>query len=432
MSAMAHPKACRYSVFRENNDGLGKWMFRTGIALLAAFLVPTPLEAELSVTSSVEWLTCSSKIVAVGRMPKIASVKGPGEVIYEDCLLTVSESIKGDVGKEVAFSYRHFPEKEEDWKKPGQELLVFLSVWEDGYTDEQARNGLSSDTDMRMHGKLVPTGMHSSFCIMTLSRLTYLFDKDMVRLADRDSVLALCRKWAASPIIHSVHKDVPPDSEVWRKYYAGSAVWLEVPAEDSHRVRFLKIAKSGNPWERADAAAELWKFPGDETEAVLRSLLGDQTESIGLYANDTIYRISFRVRSAAFRSLQQLGKSVEPLPLERKPTAEEQTKYRHDAWRKSFKQALKDGWEMASISDGETRMAQSRECTVVLIQLAKGPEKCDLALIPKELDRDTEPDHEYLGINGRDSQGARRFYSLGKIPDSLRTRLTQYFGLVID
>ena len=404
------------------------------IALTALFHTTTPAQAAINGTASVEWLTCSSKIVAVGRISKITSVKGPGDVIYKDCILTVSESIKGDAGKEVSFCYRHFPEKEKSWEKPGQDLLVFLSAWKDRYTDEEARGGGFSDPyyEIRMHGKLVPAGGQSSFCIMTLSNLPDLFDKDMARIADREAVLKLCRKWASSPIVNSIQEEAPWDSEIQRKYYAGSSVLFEVPAEEKHRVRFLNMAKSADHSERATAAAELGKFPGNETEEALRSLLIDQSERTWTYANDTIAKIEYGVRSAAFRSLQQLGKPVEPMALERQPTADEQRKYRQDAWLKSFKEGLREGWEVASIRDGETRAIGSREWTVVLIQLVNGGEKYELALIPKELGKDTVPDHDYLGINGRDSQGARRFYSRRRIPDSLKTRLVQYFGLAID
>ncbi len=405
------------------------------IALSALFSIAIDARAEITGTASVEWLTCTSKIVAVGRISKITSVKGPGQVIYKDCVLAVSESIKGDAAKEVEFCYRHFPEEEKSWKKPDQDLLVFLSVWKDHYTDEQARGGGFRDPsyEIRMHGKVVPTGSGlSSFCIMTLSRLPDLFDKDMKRISDRESVLGLCRKWASSPIVNSIQEEAPWGSEVQRKYDGGSSVLFEVPAEKKHRVRFLKMVKSEDPSERATAAGELWKFPGNETEEALRSLLRDQSETVWKYANDTISEIEYGVRSAAFRSLQQLGKAVEPLALGRKPTVDEQRKCRQDAWLKSFKQGLPDGWEVASIRDGETRSIDSRQWTVVLVQLVSGGGKCDLILIPKELDKDTAADHQYLGINGRDSQGARRFYSHGRIPDSLKTRLVQSFGLVID
>ena len=402
------------------------------INVLGVLAMTHHAQGEIRGTDSVEWMTCASSVVIVGKVKNVTSTKGPGDVVYDDCTVEVSETIKGKPAKEVTFSYRHLGHAENDWKAPRKNLLVFLSVWQDDYTDKQARLLTEPDYETRMHKRLVPSRDHSPFSILILTDLPKtLFDKEMRRVTDRNELLGLCRQWAASGVTQSVRENAPLDSDVFKQLFGGSAVFLAVPAEEKYRQRFLKLAQSPNANERANAARELWKFPGAESETALRLLLEDKTENIWFFANDTIDRIEYGVRSAAYRSLQQLGKPVPQIPLQREPSPDERRKYRHDAWRKSFREALQDGWKLDDIRDAEVTTKEHREWTVVEIDLSKNNDRTTLRLVPKEFGKDNARKGVYLGIDGPDNQGGRHFYGDSDIPELLKQRLISYFGLVL-
>ncbi len=54
-----------------------------------AFCWVQPLRAAINTADTVEWLTCEAQVVAVGKIDSVSASKGPGEVVYEDCVLHV-------------------------------------------------------------------------------------------------------------------------------------------------------------------------------------------------------------------------------------------------------------------------------------------------------------------------------------------------------
>ena len=404
------------------------------VALLCfGFAATNASVAENVSISSVESLTCASEVVAVGHIVKISTSKGPGSVVYTDCVFDVSEDIKGAPSKEISFCCRDLSDDRAASLAPDKELLVMLSRWKDHYTDSQVASGAFADPyyEARMHNLLVPTSNQIPFSIIDLSKpLKNLYASDLSILKDRSELLRVCRAWAKSPITVSLDREVPFDSPIHGELWGGSAVYLVVPAEDKYREQYLALARSKKSYERQNAAAELWKFPGQETEKVLRDLLSDSTENVWLYSNDTISKIEFGVRAAAYRSLQKLGEPVPQIELERKPTAAEESQYRHEAWQKSFKEALPEGWTTTMIADGESMDNWDGRKTVVLVTCSNGSSQCRLILIPREWSKAKLPNAGYAGMWEGDSQGGRYFYVEGDIPKDLKARLTQYFGLV--
>lgn len=401
-----------------------------GFVLTAA----SSLVARSTGANSVEWLTCASEIVATGRVVKVSSVKGPGDVLYTDCVFEVAEAIKGPPLKEITFCYRELTEKKPEWLTPGREFLVMLSRWKDSYTDAQIASGAFADPsyEARMHNLLVPTsGGQLPLSLIDLSQpLKNLYTKDARTLTDKSELLGICRAWSKSPVSNSLMQEVPIESPIHRELWGGSAVFLIVPAEDDYRARFLVQARSKDSHARQSAAAELWKFPGEDTESMLRELLNDRSETIWCSANDTIARIEYGVRAAAFRSLQELGKPVPRIALERKPTAAEMSAYRLEAWRKSFKEALPEGWKTTAITDGDTISRPDGDKTVVLVDISDGSSHGVCRLVPKEWDKSKLPAAGFAGMLQAGSQGSRYFYFEGDIPESVKLRLIQYFGLV--
>jgi hypothetical protein len=78
----------------------------TGPVLLLAILAAVA-RAETTVASSVEWLACSSEIIAVGKIINVKSVQGPGAVTYEDCTFSVTELLKSPAPADrLTFTFR--------------------------------------------------------------------------------------------------------------------------------------------------------------------------------------------------------------------------------------------------------------------------------------------------------------------------------------
>jgi hypothetical protein len=400
------------------------------VLLLAASFSPF-LKAAIMGIDSIEWLTCSAQIVAVGTLKEIKPVKGPNNELYEDYVLTVTEMIKSPLQKELAFT-RHAPGRpDESWKKVGQTLLVFLSQQKDRFTDEQARTLTDGYYfhETRLHKRLVPASGFGDLSLIPLADLPkYLFDKDTHRISDRQALLALCRQWSTSPIKHSIQEWVEDGTDVYQSLFAMSAVFLMVPAEEKHRLRFLQAVKSQDSGLRHTAAAELWKFPGDESEAALRSLLNDTTETTWWRGNSReIDHFEYSVRSAAFNSLKQLGKPVPDLPLRRLQTAEEQRKSRHDSWRQTFMQVLKNGWTVADILDGEVLTKNSRDWTVVEVDFTNGKDKYSLLLIPQPFDTRKTGTMKFLGIRDPYSDSSYYRYASPSMPPDLEKMVSSCF-----
>jgi hypothetical protein len=399
------------------------------ILLLGAFL-SLPLKARTLSVDSIESLTCASQIVAVGTLREIISVKGPDGLVYKDYVMTVSEMIKGSHANEISFTRDDPRVQDWSWMKPDLPFLVFLHQHQDRFAEapgsSQAQNHDFRET--RVHNRLVPVSDYFFPSVLPLSDLPkYLYDKEKEKVSDSQTLLTLCRKWSASTLKNTIRWVQTDPSELSSFIpYA-----LIVPAEEKHRLLFLQSSKSTDPILRRRAAEELWKFPGDESEAALRSLLNDTTESIWCHGHGEMARIEYSVRSAAYHSLKQLGKPVPDLPLQRLPTAEEKRLYRQKDWQQSFKEALQNGWTVADIHDGQVQNKDSRDWTFVEVDLTKGKDKCSLLLIPKPFDLQSGGKMKYLGSQDPSSSSSVRFYATPSIPSDLEQRLISYFGLTV-
>lgn len=396
-------------------------MKRTIFAITLLFLLSGQSRAEIMGASSIEWLSCQSEVIVVGKIDKITITKGVHSVIYEECTVQIAEVIKGDIkDKELAFCLRTLSSKPtaKDFMNSNQGVLLFLS------------RSKGHGPERHLDNKYVPTAMGSPFSIIDLSNVSNdLYSKEMRILTNPEEILKTVRTWADSKVSHCLWWEVPFDSAIFNQLYAGSACYLIVPAEESYRPYFVKLARSDKPHERQRAASELYKFLGQQTEAILRELLKDETENFWNYSADTISKIEYGVRAAACRSLEALGKPVPQIELERKPTEEEQRSLRQGYWRKSFAEALSDEWKVISVEDGNGRQVEGRDTTSVIVTCANGESWCTFTLIPKEWDKSSFPVGENLGTNGRNSQGGRHFLLDGTLPQAVKNNLIRYFGI---
>ncbi len=96
------------------------------VLLTLPSLPSTPVHAEVNDGDSVEWLTCSSELVVLGRVERIVTTSGPGDFYYEDCTVAVGEVIQGGaVGERVTFCLRSSgPESRvRGWMKSRESIL---------------------------------------------------------------------------------------------------------------------------------------------------------------------------------------------------------------------------------------------------------------------------------------------------------------------
>lgn len=284
-------------------------------------------------TTSIEWRAIDASVVVVGKVIKHGTERGPGHVLYEDVVLEISENLKGASDKQLAFTFRHVDGHHKPWTPPEGDLLVFLSVAKD-YKDFNNPSLYIDPDERRMHKKLVPHpggyDRPTGYSVISLvDPIKDVFDRDQRPVTDKDELLKICRTWVKSNVVHPLQIWVEW-GPVMQRYYAGSAVYFMVPAEEKFRERYLKYAGSNDERERSQAAQNLWKYPGDKTEAALRELLKDESHSFWLSGPPyTIKEVEYNIRRDACHGLKQLGKSVpDDIVIKRPPTPEEQEEYR--------------------------------------------------------------------------------------------------------
>ena len=195
--------------------------------------------AEIAGADSVEWLTCASDVVAVGKITSVKNSKGPGQVIYADCILKVSELIKGPPAAELSFCYRYLSDGFK-WTPPTTEVLACLSRHKTPY--DEARIHLYTDPyyETRLHNLLMPTNDNYPHSIITLSSPErFVFGGQLKQLTTRDSILQAARSAASALASRRVSEptfqlrprriDVDFDTEAWKILHAGSSCFIQVP-----------------------------------------------------------------------------------------------------------------------------------------------------------------------------------------------------------
>jgi len=375
--------------------------------------------AESLGASSIEWLTCQSDVILIGQITNICVTKGVHSVIYEDCTVSIKERIKGEVkDSDTLFCLRTISANPtcKVFMNSKDGVLLFLSKSK-GHGPER-----------HLDNKYVPTSMSDPFSVLDLSNVPKgVYGKEMTVLADKEAILDVVRSWAHSRIAHSIPLKVPPTSPI-------RVDSLDVPAEEKYRDQYTNLAKSDKPHERVVAAAALSQFPGEATTRILRELLKDETDSFTDYASngvsDGLPRVTLDVRATAYRSLQALGEPVpDSIQLERAVTEVEQRSLRERFWRRHFTEGLPSGWKVVSVQDDKARRVGETDTTSVVVTCGEGESRCAFTLIPKEWGRKDLPPGEVLGINGRDSYGARYFVFTGTMPTEVKEKVAKYFGL---
>jgi hypothetical protein len=199
--------------------------------IVSSCVFPTVCRAETIIGSSVEWLTCEAEVVVIGRVERIVTTRGPGDVFYDDCTVEVKEIIKGKVeGGRLVFCLRTLSAESpaKAWMKSPEPVLLFLSPSE--------RHG----SEKHLDGMLVPTSHQIPLSVIDLAAPgKYVLDARFKVLTDQKAILETCRKTAAQLADHlkrnpgggveAKQLEAPVSSEAWRSLYAGSACYVKAP-----------------------------------------------------------------------------------------------------------------------------------------------------------------------------------------------------------
>ena len=191
----------------------------------------------------------------------------------------------------------------------------------------------------------------------------------------------------------------------------------------------MKLAHSKSSSDRQEAAANLWKYPGPETERVLRGLLEDTAEMDESGTSDDVSEFAYFVRAAALESLKQMGKPVPDTVLKRKLTKDERRKIRHDYWRNSFQGAFPDGWLIA-VQDAQSRPGFSADQVAVWVNLAKGPIRCRWVVMPRNWKKSPLPQWGPIEMYTAQANSGRLMGLQGSMPQKEKELVIACFELV--
>jgi hypothetical protein len=207
------------------------------VVALVLWVSPATVRAEVIVASSIDWLTCASDVVVVGRVEKIVTTPGGGDVLYEDCTVAVQEVIRGKVaGDRLVFCLRalHPETPAKRWMKSSEPILLFLS------------KSTGHGREKHLDDMLVPTSDQFPLSVIDLAApgkavLNTHFDV----LTDKKVILSTCRKTAEHYALYRKHNpgkkitatqlEVPMSSTAFEVLYGGSACYIKAPAFGSKK-----------------------------------------------------------------------------------------------------------------------------------------------------------------------------------------------------
>jgi hypothetical protein len=297
----------------------------TALALAGlAFLAAPAARAEINLADSLEWMCLDAPLIVRGCATDIKETRGPGAVVYRDVTVQAAEVLKGKVdGKAVTVRLRVIGDDAigKDWLA-GRPLLLFL------------RPGDPHD-DKELGGRWVLREAHQS--AIDLRQPKRVFGADFKHVGDTEAILAVARRYAArandraavgAPNVFKAQRgflrlEVPFDAAIHRDLYAGSACYLNVPAEERFRPLVTARLRSASAHDRAQAADMLANYPGPDTVKALKALLDDPAEDHVVQQGGRLVAVRYPVRAAAYEALRALGERPAAPVLERAPTAEE-------------------------------------------------------------------------------------------------------------
>ena len=381
-------------------------------------LAPIDVRAEVNGCSSIEALCVESDNILAAHLAapeKYAQEQGDKQI---DLQFTVDEVIKGSdnpgKGGQAGFRTLIWGDVARKAVLKGDPVLIF-----------RLRDKVSD-----------PMGPYG-FVFIPLREVPAAYnlviaDRFQNVLRDGEAILKLTREWSRSPVKHTLSIEVTSD-DLERILYMGSADYIVVPAEERWRSILIEKASSPNAYDRSGAISELYKFPDDETRAIVIAALNDPSFSERYDSPDVLKKYSYPVREAAMRSLAKLDSD-----WSRPATEAERLEFRKSTWAKTFSRVCEglSGWSFVSVEDGDSvEMKQDnpkaepvrRYCQKITLKSPDGP--CSVVIVPKEFTQDYQvPGHKLLGPDT--SYNAPTFIYLSEgFPPAGAERIQQFFGV---
>jgi hypothetical protein len=296
------------------------------LAVVAVLLSASISRAETNIVDSLEWMAVDARLIVTGKVVGTEDTKGPGDVVYRDVTVEIADVVKGKLdAKKLTIRVRLLGNDRMglDWKEAGRPHLFMLAQG-------------NPDDDKNLRGHWVPWSYYS---VIDLERPHKVYTSEMKRGHDGKAIVALVKKSAAMKLPREIgaanvfkpqrgflRLDVPVDSPIYNELWGGSAVYINVPAEEKYRPMAVTLARSKNPNERALGADMLRNYPGKETVKILNELLNDPAETRWFGPGNKLVKITYDVRRAAYDALIDLGEKPARPPFERDPAAGDQKK----------------------------------------------------------------------------------------------------------
>ena len=289
------------------------------ITLAAALALHAGIaRAEIMVVDSLEWLAADAPLIVQAKVADFAESRGLQQVVYRDLTLANVKILKGDVKPEnIALRLRVLGDDPlgQSWKTSGDTFIFFL---------EPGKNDLDSD----MGGHSVLRGS-----ALDLDHPARVFTAAMKEATDRDEILKIIAAYkdtkkdappVGTPNIFKpqrgyVRMEIPFDAPIHRQVFAGSACYINVPADETAHATAIKLSRSEQVMDRIHAAEMLLNFPGPETAKILTALLDDPNTG-RKFENNTLTAITYPVRQSAYNTLVHdpalLDRDIAPTPAE--------------------------------------------------------------------------------------------------------------------
>ena len=303
---------------------------RWAVLILAAGLVtllPAGGAAEIAVGESIEWVAADSDRVLSGTVVRVDRVPGQDGKAYEVATVRVSRTLKGQPVAEVKFLLRDYNGPvAKQWRAMKLPLLFFLVARERANEPGFPPGVEWVLRDDHNNHRAVLLGKRDERWTFTIPVLTRDFDV----LTEPDAILkrveTAVRAQPGGPKRRPHTLGVPPDTAVFKKLWARSAVFLTVPVDRELEALGRRWCRSPSYIERIDGAKILGHFKNEGNIKLLKALLADPDYSTAEAARTVpgqaelvlLYRKRvYEVRRIAYETLRWFGVEV------RRPVLEE-------------------------------------------------------------------------------------------------------------
>lgn len=187
--------------------------------------------AEINAADSIEWQTIDSALVVRGVVVDLKAQKGPGQVVYFDATIQVTETLKGPAQPSVHVGIRQLlTPNPESWRASKTDLVLFLV---DG------KRGAAEDPELARFPYVLRPVHGSGSNALELGK-TPAFTSNFTVITKDSDVLPAIRAAAKSKVTTSKRVDVPWNTEAMKALYSGSTVWLFVPSDGKLEVQTKK------------------------------------------------------------------------------------------------------------------------------------------------------------------------------------------------